>query len=454
MSQRLVVIGGVAAGLSAASSAKRLRPNLEVIVLERSRHISYGACRIPYYISDLIKDAESLIVIPLERFENERDIRIRLFHEATQVDSNKRILAGVNREKELPFELPYDYLVIATGAAPVIPPIPGADLKGVFTLRTLEDGIAIKRAVSDGSSKAVIVGAGYIGLELAESFRTWDMEVTVVEKLDHILGTMDDEINAVVEQELAEQGVRLYKDTTVEAFRGENGRVREVITESGCLEADLVLLSVGIRPENELGQQAGLEIGPAGAISVDASMRTSRECIFAAGDCADVHHRVTGRKAYIPLGTTANKQGRVAGEVIGGKNSTFGGVVGTAVSKIFRLGVARTGLTEREANQIGADFYCTIIQSNSRSHNYPGGKQITVKITVEKGSGRLLGAQMVGAEGVAKRIDVMAAALYAGMTINEVADLDLSYAPPYAPVWDPILIAANVAKKRANIERI
>ncbi len=451
MSQRLVVIGGVAAGLSAASSAKRLRPDLEVIVLERGRHISYGACRIPYYISDLIKEAESLIVIPPERFENERNIRICLFNEATKVDPNKRIVAGINREKEIPFELPYDYLVIATGAAPVIPHIPSADLKGIFTLRTLEDGIAIKRAVSDGSSsKAVIIGAGYIGLELAESFRTWDMEVTVVEKLDHILGTMDDEINAVVEQELAEQGVSLYKETTVEAFRGENGRVREVVTDRGSLEADLVLISVGIYPENELAQQAGLELGPAGAISVDASMRTSRESIFAAGDCADVHHRVTGCKAYIPLGTTANKQGRVAGEVIGGKSSTFRGVVGTAVSKIFRLGVARTGLTERDAKQMNADFYCTIIQSTSRSHNYPGGKQITVKTTVERGSGQLLGAQMVGAEGVAKRIDVMAAALHAGMTINEVAELDLSYAPPYAPVWDPILVAANVAKKQAK----
>ncbi len=451
MAQQLVVVGGVAAGLSAASSAKRLRPELDVIVLERGRHISYGACSIPYYISDLIKEPETLVVIPPERFEKERDIRIRLFHEVTHVDPDKRLLVGVDREKESSFQLPYDYLVIATGAAPIIPPIPEIELNGIFTLRTLEDGIAIKKAISSQSpSKSVIVGAGYIGLELAEAFRAWGMEVTIVEKLDHVLGTMDEEINAVVEQELADQGVRLYKETTVKAFGGKHGQVREVITDHGILEADLVLLSVGIRPENTLARQMGLDLGPSDAISVDASMRTSREGIFAAGDCSDVLHLVTGRKTYIPLGTTANKQGRVAGEVIGGLGSTFRGVVGTAVSKIFRLGVARTGLTEREAGQMGADFYSTVIQSSSRAHSYPGAKQITVKTIVERGSGRLLGTQMVGAEGVAKRIDVLAAALHLGMTIQDVAALDLSYAPPFAPVWDPILIAANVAKKQAS----
>ncbi|MBW2306247.1 MAG: FAD-dependent oxidoreductase [Deltaproteobacteria bacterium] len=450
MSQRLIVVGGVAAGLSAASSAKRLRPDLEVIVLERGRHISYGACSIPYYIADLIKEPETLVVIPPERFEKERDIRIRIFHEAAHVDTNKKVVAGVNHEKSGSFELAYDFLVIATGAAPLIPTIPGVDLKGIFTLRTLEDGIDIKRAISDRSpSKCVIIGGGYIGLELAEAFRARGMEVVVVEKLDHILGTMDDEINEVVERELAEQGVLLYKETTVEAFRGENGRVREVVTDRGTLEADMVLLSAGIRPENALARQIGLELGPAGAVSVDESMRTSREGIFAAGDCADVFHRIKGSKAYIPLGTTANKQGRVAGEVIGGLASTFEGVVGTAVSKVFRLGVARTGLTEREAAQIGADSFCTVIQSSTRAHSYPGAGRITVKITVERGSGRLLGAQIVGTEGVAKRIDIMAAALHAGMTIHDVAALDLSYAPPFAPVWDPILIAANVAKKQA-----
>ncbi len=450
--ERLVVIGGVAAGMSAASSAKRIRPEMEVTVLERDSSISYGACSLPYYISDDVRDINDLVVLTPEAAERERGITVLTRHEALFIDAQEKEISARDLREGREVTVPYDKLVLATGGVPIIPPLPGKDLKNIFTIRTLNDGLAIKRYIDKEQPKrAVIVGGGYIGMEMCESFRKRGLEVTVIEKMDRVLGTMDREVTAIVEEKLAAKGVQLIKETSVEGFKGAGGVVKKVITdrgERGEFEADLVLLAVGVRPDARLAEATGMALGARGAVAVDEHLRTSTPDIYAAGDCAEALHLVTGKKVYIPLGTTANKQGRVAGENVAGLSSVFEGVVGTAVTKIFDLEVARTGLTALEARNGGYEHFSSTIQGWSRSRAYPGGKPITITYVVEEGTGRLLGAQMVGEEGVAHRIDTIAAALYSQMTVEDVARLDLSYAPPFATVWDPILIAANVAVKR------
>ena len=470
-SERLVVIGGVAAGMSAASSYRRLKPAAEAIVLERDYFISYGACSLPYYVSDDVKDFNQLISLTPKVAIEERGIDVRTRHEVTDIDLEKKQVYGKNLEKNETFTLGYDKLVITTGGLPIKPPLPGIDLDHVFTIRTLLDGIAIKKFVDDWGAfevcvgspeclyinrygdekrimKAVIVGGGYIGMEMCESFRKRGLEVAVIEKMDRVLGTMDTEITSIVEEKLKDEGVKLYKGTSVEGFKGSKGKVEKVVTDKGEFDADLVLLAIGARPNSELAKKAGIALGVAGAIQIDEYMRTNVADVFAAGDCAEAMHLVTGKKAYIALGTTANKQGRLAGENAAGLNKKFDGIVGTAVTKIFDLEVARTGLSSVDAQREGLKFFTSAIQGWSRSKAYPAGKRMTVLYVVEEGTGRLLGTQMVGQEGVAHRIDTLAACLYGRMTIEDVASLDLGYAPPFATVWDPILVAANVAVKK------
>jgi len=470
-SERLVVIGGVAAGMSAASSYRRLKPAAEAIVLERDYFISYGACSLPYYVSDDVKDFNQLISLTPKVAKEDRGIEVRTRHEVTDIDLEKKQVHGKNLEKNETFVLGYDKLVITTGGLPIKPPLPGIDLDHVFTIRTLLDGIAIKKFIDDWGAfevcvgspeclyvnrygdekrtmKAVIVGGGYIGMEMCESFRKRGLEVAVIEKMDRVLGTMDTEITSIVEEKLKDEGVKLYKGTSVEGFKGSKGKVQKVITDKGEFDADLVLLAIGARPNSELAKKAGIALGVAGAIQIDEYMRTNMPDVFAAGDCAEAMHLVTGKKAYIALGTTANKQGRLAGENAAGLNKKFDGIVGTAVTKIFDLEVARTGLSSVDTQREGLKFMTSAIQGWSRSKAYPAGKRMTVLYVVEEGTGRLLGTQMVGQEGVAHRIDTLAACLYGRMTIEDVASLDLGYAPPFATVWDPILVAANVAVKK------
>ena len=469
--ERLVVIGGVAAGMSAASSYRRLKPGAEAIVLERDYFISYGACSLPYYVSDVVKDFNQLISLTPKVATEDRGIDVRTRHEVTDIDLEKKQVHGKDLEKNETFILGYDKLIITTGGLPIKPPLPGIDLDHVFTIRTLLDGIAIKKFIDDWGAfevcvgspeclyinrygdekrtmKAVIVGGGYIGMEMCESFRKRGLEVAVIEKMDRVLGSMDTEITSIVEEKLKNEGVKLFKGTSVEGFKGAKGKVQNVITDKGEFEADLVLLAIGARPNSELAKKAGIALGVAGAIQVDEYMRTNMPDVFAAGDCAEAMHLVTGKKAYIALGTTANKQGRLAGENAAGLNKKFDGIVGTAVTKIFDLEVARTGLSSIDAQREGLKFFTSAIQGWSRSKAYPAGKRMTVLYAVEEGTGRLLGTQMVGQEGVAHRIDTLAACLYGRMTIEDVASLDLGYAPPFATVWDPILVAANVALKK------
>jgi NADPH-dependent 2,4-dienoyl-CoA reductase/sulfur reductase-like enzyme len=473
--ERLVVIGGVAAGMSAASSFKRLKPHAEAIVLERDHFISYGSCSLPYYISDDIKDINALLSLTPEVARKERGITVLTRHEALSVDPAAKSVSAIDLDKNEKKVIPYDKLVIATGALPIRPPFPGLDLKHIFTLRDLHDGMAVKKFINHWLSfeprigpncvyenpygieqrpmQAVIVGGGSIGMEMCEAFRKRGAEVTVFEKMDRVLGTMDTSITDIVEERIIEEGVDLRKGYSVEAFEPDNGRVARVRTDKGVFMADVVLLGIGARPNTSLAVDAKVELGAAGAIKVDDHLRTNIPDIYAAGDCAEAKHIVTGKKVYIPLGSTANKQGRIAGENAAGMASVFEGITGTAVTKIFDLEVARTGLSPVEASREGIDHFVSTINSRSRSTAYPEGKRITITYIVEKGSGRLLGAQMVGAEGVAHRIDTLATALYNHMAVSDIARLDLAYAPPFATVWDPILVAANVAVKRLQSER-
>ena len=473
--ERLVVIGGVAAGMSAASGARRVNSGMEAVVYEKDDYVSYGICSVPYYVSGDVKELEDLITLTAEEAETERGIEVHTCHEALVIDVPGKTVLVKSRASGEESAVHYDKLVIATGGLPVLPPLPGIDLRHVFTIRTLQDGVAIKKYIDEwgrfeaqaGSAglyvnrygvpkrpmRAVIAGGGYIGMEMCESFRKRGIDVIVIERLDRVLGTMNREITGIVEEKITAEGVRFLKETSVMGFAGKDGAVSSVVTDKGEFAADLVLLSVGARPNSALAKEAGIALGVAGAIRVDEHLRTSAPDIYAAGDCAEALNQVTGKKAYIPLGTTANKQGRVAGENAAGANHVFEGIVGTAVTKVFDLEVARTGLTAMEAEREGLPFIVSTIQGRSRSSAYPRGKPITVCYVVEQTTGRLLGAQMVGEEGVAHRIDVLAACLYARMTIEDVSRLDLAYAPPFATVWDPILIAANEALKKLKKDK-
>jgi NADPH-dependent 2,4-dienoyl-CoA reductase/sulfur reductase-like enzyme len=449
MGERLVVIGGVAAGMSAASRARRLNPKIEIMVFEKSGFVSYGSCGLPYFVSDVIKAPENLVIYDAKFFKEKRNIDIYLHHEVLKIFPAKRSVLVKDLERNKEFEVGYDKLVIATGARAVKPNIKGINLNGIFTIRFLEDGIAIKNFIRENApKKALIIGAGYIGMEMAEALVSLGIDVTIVEVMPNILGSMDDEINEVVEAELQKNGVKLLKSTSVVEFVGD-GFVRKAILNNGSsLDVDLVIVGAGIKPNSEIARDAGIEIGRSGAIAVNQRMETNIPGVFAAGDCAEAFHLVLGRPVYIPLGTTANKQGKVAGENAVGGNAIFKGIVGTAVFKVFELEVARTGISEKQAKEEGIDYVSTVIDHSSRAHYYPGGSKIRVKLIAERKTGRLLGAEMVGRDGVAKRIDVFATALHARMSIDEIAGLDLSYAPPFAPVWDPILIAANDIEKK------
>jgi len=449
MSERLIVIGGCAAGMSAASKARRVNPDLEIVVYERTGFVSYGECGLPYYVSGVVDDYNKLLVRTPEQFA-ERGIGVHLHHEVTEIVPENRRLRVTNLDNGESWYEHYDRLVITTGGRPIL--LPGfsqGDQSGVFVMRAMEDGIAIREFIRRESPKrAVIVGAGYIGLEMAESFHVLGLETTVIGRPPQVLKLFDSDVAKLVQEELEGKGIRLSLGDEVKALEGDaQGRVRRVISSKGVFEADLVLLALGVRPNVALAREAGVALGETGAVATDTQMRTNLPDVFAAGDCAEAYHLITGRGAYIPLGTTANKQGRVAGTNAGGGHAEFSGIVGTAITKVFDLYAALTGLSEKEARALGYAVESTTIKASSRAHYYPGGGPMHVKLVVEEGSGRLLGGQIVGGEGAGPRIDVLATALHQEMTVEELSRLDLAYVPPMAPVWDPLLVAANVALK-------
>jgi NADPH-dependent 2,4-dienoyl-CoA reductase/sulfur reductase-like enzyme len=446
MKKRLIVIGGVAAGMSAAAKAKRTDRDLEIIVCEKGSYISYAACGMPYFLAGDIPDHHPLIVRTPEQM-TKQGIDVRLHHKVMAIDPDSRTLTIRDLDRSADLSLLYDKLVIATGARPAWPPLEGSDLDGVFGLRSLESGLSLHRYLAERRPQtAVIVGGGYIGIEMAESLRRLGLDVTMIIRSGKVLrATVDDDIRQLVEAELSLQGVEVLQDVPV-AFEGTS-RLEAVATGGGRRACDLAVLGMGAVPNVELALEAGVSLGPSGAIATDASMRTNLPGIFAAGDCAEALHLVTGNPAYIPLGSTANKQGRIAGENAAGGQALFGGIVGTMVLRCFDLTVATTGLTAVAARDAGFSVRETKIQAKHISHYYPGAEDIHVKLVVDRTSGKLLGGQIAGKRGVAKRIDVLSAALYNGMTVTQLRQLDLSYAPPFAPVWDPILVAANVAAK-------
>jgi NADPH-dependent 2,4-dienoyl-CoA reductase/sulfur reductase-like enzyme len=430
MSERMVVIGGGAAGMSAASAARRTNPALDVVVLEATSYIAYGLCGLPYYLSGVVETADDLFAYPMERFTKDRGIDVRTAAVVTEIDPDGRWV--VYRQGERTHRLSYSSLVVTAGASPVQVELPDIGADRTFAVRTLEEAIALRGLLDAGKvGSALVVGAGYIGLEMAEALVERGCSVTVVERLDQVLPTFDAEVAAVVEEHVRGR-VDLRLDTDA--------------TAPGLPTVDLAVVSVGVRPGAALAAAAGAAVGPSGALLVDAEMRTTLPGVWAAGDCVAPLHRVTGKPAYVPLGTTANKTGRVAGTVAAGGSARFAGIVGTAVVKVFDLEVARTGITIVEARAAGIEAVATDVVHRSRAKYYPGGSTLHVRL-VHGAGGRLLGAQMVGREGAAQRIDVLAAALQTGMTVGDLTELDLAYAPPYSPVYDPILIAAEIATR-------
>jgi CoA-dependent NAD(P)H sulfur oxidoreductase len=449
MIRKIVVIGGVAAGMSAASQARRRAPQASVVVFERGPFVSYGACGMPYNLESPARSMEDLVVVDAQRFRSERQIDVRTQHEAFAIDILNRRVHAIERSTGREYEEAFDSLVIATGASAVRPDLPGMDLPGVFVLRTLSDGIRLKRYLQESEvRRALIIGAGYIGLEMAEALRVRGLEVSLLEKLPAVLPGFDPAISAIAQKKLESEGVAVHTGVSVTGIERTEGALT-VTTDSGRHPADLVLVAIGIRPNVALARAAGIKLGPTGAIAIDNRMRTNATGIYAAGDCAEVHHLVSGETTFMPLGTTANKQGKAAGANAAGGDMTFAGIVGTAGFKLFDLEVARTGLGPTELPRIEPNAARGVSEHASRGHGYPGGGRITTVLYAHRCSHRLLGAQMIG-PAVATRIDVFATALHARLTLERIEELDLAYAPPFAPVYDPILVAASVTRKELS----
>ncbi|MEV1146102.1 FAD-dependent oxidoreductase [Micromonospora sp. NPDC049799] len=450
MAQRLIVIGGDAAGMAAASQARRRRDkrDLEIVAFERGHFTSYSACGIPYWVSGLVSDRDQLVARDPETFRTDFDIDVRLRHEVTAIDLDRREVVASDLERGGEVRERFDTLMYATGAVPIKPDWAHTDVDGVFGMQTLDDGAALIDWLEADPKprRAVVVGGGYIGVEMAEALIQHGLTVTLVEQAEQPMSTVDPDMAELVVDAMRGLGITIRPGLSVTGLDERDGRVSAVVTAEGPIPADVVVLGLGVRPNVALAQAAGLPIGPSGAVRVDRRMRVPGvEDVWAAGDCVESLHRVSGMPVHIPLGTHANKQGRVAGINIGGGYATFAGVIGTAVTKVCELEVGRTGLRERDARAAGFDFVSVITQSTNRAGYYPGARFMSVKLIAEKPSGRLLGAQIVGWSEAAKRIDTLAVALWNGMTVDDMTALDLGYAPPYAPVWDPVLIAARKA---------
>ena len=441
MAQRLLVIGGDAAGMSAASQARRLRSDLDIVALEKGRWTSYSACGIPYVVGGVVDDLNDLTVRTPEVFRSQYRIDARTGHEAMAIDLDARTAEVRDHEHDRTYRLGFDFLHIATGAVPYRPDLPGIDSPFVRGVQTLEDADHLLRRAREGDVKrVVVVGGGYIGLEMAEAFVQRGSEVTVVTKSKEVMPTLDPDMGAMVSKAMRRHHIVVRCGEGVLGF--ENG---SVTTEGGTVPADLVVLGLGVAPNSALAAAAGLQTGVHAALVVDRQQRASAEGVWSAGDCCQSHHLISQRPVHIALGTHANKQGRVAGTNIGGGYATFTGVVGTAITKLCSTEIGRTGLTETEAAAAGFSFQAVAVESTTRAGYYPETQRMTTKLVFERRTGRLLGGQIVGQEGSAKRIDVLATALTAGMTVEQLTALDLSYAPPFSPVWDPVIIAARRA---------
>lgn len=444
--KHLVIIGGVAAGMKAAAKARRESPSMKITVVTDEQYISYAGCGMPYFIGDVIKDSKKLIIREPAYFKQMHAIDVLTGHQATAIDTRQKQIKARNMENGQELVFRYDKLILATGALPVVPPLPGISLGNIFTLRTVSDAVRIKSCADTGKVKnAIIVGGGLIGLEMAENLVLRGVRVTVVELLDQVLPPLDKDMALLVQNYLAEKGVEIITSDGVKSFEGNEGnQVAKVITGKRQLPADMVILSIGIKPNTKLAQEAGIEIGATRAIKVNERMETSVPDVYAIGDCAESVHLVTEKPAWIALGSTAAKMGRVAAINAAGGCDTFKGVVGAMIVKVFEMNIGKAGLSEREAIKEGFKPASTIVPASDISHYYPGAKDIIIKLIADAPTRRLLGAEIIGTGVVDKRIDIIVTALTFGATVDQVAKLDLAYAPPYAMAMDAIIVAANV----------
>jgi NADPH-dependent 2,4-dienoyl-CoA reductase/sulfur reductase-like enzyme len=435
--------------MTAASQARRMRSGdeLEIVAFERGQRTSYAACGLPYLLEGLVERPDDLIARTPEEFI-ERGIDVHIGHDVIAIDTSERsvvvrdLAAGTQRTES------WDELVIATGASGITPPLAGIDSDGVFQLRTLDDAAAIEARITGGARNAVVVGAGYIGLEVAEALNARGLSVTMLEMAESpMAGTLDSDMAEKVTAAVGSSGVDLRLGTAVTGFDHTDGQLTAVVTGDSSFPADIAVLGLGVKPNSDLAAAAGIAVGPTGGIVTDERMHTAAEGVWAGGDCVESTHRITGQPVVIALGTHANKHGRVIGTNLGGGMATFPGVIGTAITKFGELEIGRTGLGEAEAERAGIDVSVSTVTSQTRAHYYPDSTPVTVKTVVRRSDGVLVGSQVLGGPGAGKRIDALATAIWAGMTVEDLSMADLSYAPPFSPVWDPVVFAAGVADK-------
>ncbi|MBF8276734.1 MAG: nox [Candidatus Brocadiaceae bacterium] len=449
-SKHLIIIGGVAAGMKAAAKARRESQYVKITVFTDEEHISYAGCGMPYFIGDVIKEKKKLIIREPAYFKAMHNIDVLTLHRATAINARLKQVVVKNLKTGQDLTFSYDKLIIATGALPIVPPLPGISLDNIFTLRTVADAVQIKSLVDSGKVKnAVVAGSGFIGLEMAENLSLRGVKVVLVELLGQILPPFDEDMARLVQSHLTEKGVEVITSDGVKDFEGNRENyVTGVNTGKRRLPADMVILSVGISPNTGIAIDAGIKVGATRAITVNERMETNVPDIYAVGDCAENTHLITGKPAWVALGSTAAKMGRVAAINALGGNDTFNGVLGTVIMKVFGLNVAKTGLCEREAIKAGYTVESAIIPASDKSHYYPGCKDIIIKLVADVNTKKLLGAQIVGEGVIDKRIDVIATALSFGATVDQISKLDLAYAPPYAMAMDAIIVAANVLNNK------
>jgi NADPH-dependent 2,4-dienoyl-CoA reductase/sulfur reductase-like enzyme/rhodanese-related sulfurtransferase len=442
---KLLIVGGVAGGASAAARARRLSEDAYIVMFERGPDVSFANCGLPYYIGDEITDRDKLLVATPERLHSRLNLDVRVRTQVEAIDRKAKKVRARDLATGREYEERYDKLILAPGAAPLRPPIPGIDLPGVFTLRSLGDTDRIKQAVDRGVRQAVLLGGGFISLELAENFARRGIATTVVEKNEQVLMSFDREMTTPIAEELASQGVKLVLGQTAEAFESTSDGLLVRLQSGMCLPAQLVVLGIGVRPENQLAAVAGLEIGPRGGIQVDDFLRTSDPDIYAVGDAIEVKDFVTGLPAQVPLAGPANRQGRIAADNAFGREAKYRGTQGTAILRVFDLTAAMTGASEKTLQRVKRSYRKIYIHPTQHAGYYPGAEQMTLKLLFDPETGKLLGAQVVGGAGVDKRIDVLAVVIQAGMTVFDLEEMELAYAPQYGSAKDPINMAGFVA---------
>ena len=439
---KIVIVGGVAGGATAAARLRRLDEQAEIVVFERSGFISYANCGLPYYIGDVITDSDQLTLQTPESFHSRFRVSMKVHHEVTALHPEKHMVSVKNLETGEEFQETYDKLILSPGAKPTQPKLPGTNIDKLFTLRTVEDTLHIKDYIQKNHPKsAILAGGGFIGLELAENLRELGMEVTIVQRPKQLMNPFDSDMAAFIHNEMRKHGVKLALGHTVEGFRETQDGVQVLLKDEAPLQADMVVLAIGVTPDTKLAKEAGLELGIKGSILVNEHMQTSVPDIYAVGDAVQVKHYVTGQAGLISLAGPANKQGRIVADHICGKNSSYPGSQGSSVIKVFDMTAAVTGVNETNAKKAGLNVDKVVLSPMSHAGYYPGGKVMTMKVVFEKETYRILGAQIVGYEGVDKRIDVLATAIHADMKAQDLAELDLAYAPPYSSAKDPVNLA-------------